>query len=95
MIWIPLERGSDDKTIIDDGMTMKLQYERGQVRLKMPKRSNIHLWMIVSSLENGRYNTLFMRVVVTEDGPVEVTLAWIVTTFICGYRSITFACEWT
>ena len=34
-------------------MTVMLQYERGQVRLKVLTRSNIHLWMIVSSLEDG------------------------------------------
>ena len=53
------------KADIDDGMTVMLQHERGQVRLKMLTRSDIHLWMIVSSLEDGRYNTLFMRVVLT------------------------------
>ena len=57
--------GSDDETNIDDGMTMMLQHERGQVRLKMMKRYEIHLWMIASSLEDGRYNTLCMRVVLT------------------------------
>ena len=57
--------GSDDETDIDDGMTMMLQDGRGQVRLKMLTRYNIHLWTIVSSLEDGRYNTLFMRVVLT------------------------------
>ena len=31
-------------------------------------RSDIHLWMIVSSLEDGRYNTFIMRVVLTKDG---------------------------
>ena len=57
--------GRDDETNIDDGMTMMLQHERGQVRLKMMTRSDIYLWMIVSSLEDGRYNTLFMRVFLT------------------------------
>ena len=57
--------GSDDETHIDDGMTMMLHYERVQVHLKMMTMSNIHLWMIVSSLEDDRYNTLFMRVVLT------------------------------
>ena len=57
--------GSDDETDIDDGMTVMLQHERGQVHMKMLTRSNIHLWTIVSSLEDGRYNTLFMRVVLT------------------------------
>ena len=57
--------GSDDETNIDDGMTMMLQHERGQVRLKMLKRFDSYLWTIVSSLEDGRYNTLFMRLVLT------------------------------
>ena len=57
--------GSDDETDIDDGMKMMLQYDRGKVRLKMLTRSIIHLWMIVFSLEDGRYNTMFMRVVLT------------------------------
>ena len=57
--------GSDDKTVIDDGMTVKIQYERGQVCLKMLTRSDIHLWMIIYSLDDGLAgnNTLFMRVV--------------------------------
>ena len=57
--------GNDDETDINDGMTVMLQHERGQVLLKMLTRSYIHLWTIVSSLEDGRYNTLFMRVVLT------------------------------
>ena len=62
-----MERGSDDKTVIDDGMVVKLQYERGQVRLNMLKRSDIHLWTTVSSLKDGiaGNNTLFLRVVLT------------------------------
>ena len=56
---------SDDEDDIDDGMTVMLQHERGQVHLKILARSEIHLWKIVSSLEDGRYNTLFMRVVLT------------------------------
>ena len=80
--------GSDDKINIDDGMTMILQYERAQVCLKILTRSDIHLWTIVSSLEDGRYNTLFMRVVLTKDGPAYVTLAWRVPTFNCGYHRI-------
>ena len=57
--------GSDDETDIDDGMTVMLHHERGQAHLKMLTRLDIHLWMIVSSLEDGRYNTLCMRVVLT------------------------------
>ena len=57
--------GSDNETDIDDGMIVFLQYERGQVHLKMLTRFDIHLWTIISSLEDGRYNTLFMRVVLT------------------------------
>ena len=57
--------GSDDETDIDDGMTVILHPERGKVCLKMLIRSDIHLWVIVSSLEDDRYNTLFMRVVLT------------------------------
>ena len=55
-------------TKIDDGMTVMLQHERVQVRLKMLRRYNIHLWTIVSSLEDGRYNTFLMRIVLTKDG---------------------------
>ena len=76
--------GSDDETDIDDEMTMMLQHERGQVHLKILTRSDIHLWTIVSSLEDGRYNTLFLRVVLTKDGPADVTLTWRVPTFTCG-----------
>ena len=57
--------GSDDETVIDDGMIVMLQHERGQVHLKMLTRSDIHLCTIVSSLEDVRYNTMFMRVVLT------------------------------
>ena len=59
--------GSDDETDIDDGMTMMLQDGRGQVRLKMLTRYNIHLWTIVSSLEDGLVgnNTLLLRGVLT------------------------------
>ena len=52
-------------------------------------RFDIHLWTIVSSLEDGRYTTLFMRVVLTKDVSTDVTLAWRVPTFICGYHRIT------
>ena len=48
---------------INDGMLVMLQHERGQMRLKMLRRSDIHLWTIVSFLEDCRYNTLFMRAV--------------------------------
>ena len=68
--------GSDVETDIDDGMTMMLQHERCQVHLEMLTRSDIYLWTIVSSLEDGRYNTLFMRVVLTKDGLANVNLAW-------------------
>ena len=51
-------------------------------------RSDIHFWTIVSSLEDGRYNTLFMRVVLTKDGPIDVTLAWRLPTFSSRYRRI-------
>ena len=57
--------GSDDETEINDGMTVMLQHERGKECLKMLTRSGIYLWTIVSSLEDNRYNTLFMRVVLT------------------------------
>ena len=57
--------GNDVERDIDDGMTVILQHERGQVRLKMLTRSHIYLWMIVYSLEDDRYNTLFMRLVLT------------------------------
>ena len=57
--------GSDYDTEIDDGMKMMLQHERDQVCLKMLTRSKIYLWTIVSSLEDVRDNTLFMRVVLT------------------------------
>ena len=57
--------GSDDEDDIDDGMSGILQHGRGQVHLKMLTRSNIYLWMIVSSIEDGRYNNPFMRVVLT------------------------------
>ena len=57
--------GSDDETDIDGGMKVMLQHERGQVHLKMLTRFDIHLWTIVSSLEDGKYNTLFMRLVLT------------------------------
>ena len=57
--------GSDDETDIDDGMTVMLQHERHQVHLNMLTRSEIHLWRIVSSHEDGSYNALFMRVVLT------------------------------
>ena len=57
--------GSDDEIDIDDGMTVMLQHERGQVHLKMLTRFEIHFWMIVSSLKDGRYNTFLMRVVLT------------------------------
>ena len=57
--------GSDDEADIDDGMTMMLQHGRGQVRLNMMTRSDIYLWTIVSYLEDGRYNTMFMRVALT------------------------------
>ena len=57
--------GSDDEIDIDDGMTLMLQHERGQVCLKMLTRSDIYLWTTVSYLEDGRYNTMFMRVVLT------------------------------
>ena len=57
--------GSDDETDIDDGMTVMLEHERGQVHLKMLTSSGIHLWTIVSSLEDCRYNTLLMRVALT------------------------------
>ena len=57
--------GSDDEADIVDGMTVMLQHGRGQLHLNMLTRSNIYLWMIVSYLEDGRYNTLFMRVVLT------------------------------
>ena len=62
-----MERGSDDETIIDDGMAVMHHYKRGQVRLLMLIRSDIHLWTIVSSLEDGLAdnNTLLMRVVLT------------------------------
>ena len=53
MIWILPKRGSDDKIVIDNGMTVKLQYERGKVCLKMLTRSDIHVWMIISYLEDG------------------------------------------
>ena len=39
--------GSDDKNDIDDGMKVMLPYEIGQVRLKMLKRSDIHLWKTI------------------------------------------------
>ena len=55
--------GSDDETDIDDGMIVILQHERCQVCLNMLTRYGIHLWMIVSSIEDGRYKTLLMRVV--------------------------------
>ena len=56
--------GSDDETVIDDGMIVMLQHERGQVHLKMLIRSDIHLWTIVSYFEDGlaKNNTLLMRV---------------------------------
>ena len=77
--------GSDDEADIDDGMKVMLQHERGQVRLKMLTRSSIHLWMIVSSLEDGRYNTMFMRVsLIGKGGPGDITLTWRVATFTCG-----------
>ena len=62
-----LERGSDDKTVIDDGMPLKLQYKRGQVHLNMMTRSDIHLWMTIYPLEDGliENNTMFLRVVLT------------------------------
>ena len=56
---------SDDEIDIDDGMTVMLLHERGQVHLKMMTRYDIHLWMIVSSHEDNKYNTLFMRVLLT------------------------------
>ena len=95
IIWILQKIGSDDEDDIDYWMTVLLQHERGQVHLNMLTRSNIHLWTIVSSLEDGRYNTLFMRVVLTKDGLADVTLAWRVPTFNCGYRRITLAQEWS
>ena len=57
--------GSDDNNVIDDGMIVKLQYERGQVFPKMLTRSYIHLWMIVYFLEDrlAGNNILFLRVV--------------------------------
>ena len=81
--------GIDDVANIDDGMIVILQHEIGQVHLNMLTRSDIHLWMIVSSLEDGRYNTMFMRVVLTKDGPKDVTLACRVPTLIFRYHRIT------
>ena len=90
-----MERGSDDKTVIDDGMTVKLQYERGQVHLKMLTRSDIHLCMIASSLEDGLAgnNTLFLRVVLTRyRWPYRrYSQMESVPIFICGCRRITLA----
>ena len=59
--------GIDDETDIDDGMTMILQHERGQVHLNMLTRSDIHLWMIISSLKDviSGNKTLFLIVVLT------------------------------
>ena len=45
--------GSDDETDIEDGMTVMLQHGQGQVLLNMLTRFDIHLWMIISSLEDG------------------------------------------
>ena len=87
--------GSYYEIDIDDGVIVMLQHERGQVHLKMLTRSYIHLWTIVSSLEDGRYNTMFMRVVLTKDGPANVTLTWKVPKFICGYCRIKIAQEWS
>ena len=49
--------GSHDEACIDDGMIVMLQHGSGQVHLNMLTRSDIYLWMIVSSLEDGEYNT--------------------------------------
>ena len=57
----------------------------------MMARYDIYLWMIVSSLEDERYNTLFMRVVLTKDSPAYVSLTWRVRTFSCKYCIITLA----
>ena len=64
MIPTSLEMGIDDETFINDGMEMMFQYKRGQVRLQMLTRSDIHLWTIVSSFEDGiaDNNTLLLRV---------------------------------
>ena len=51
--------------------------------------------MIVSSLEDGKYKNMFMRLVLTKDGPIDVTLAWRVPTFISRYHRITLAHEWS
>ena len=60
-----MKMGRDDETGTDNGMTMMLQHESGQIHLKMLTRSDVHLLTIVSSLEDGRYNTLFIRVFLT------------------------------
>ena len=56
--------------VIDNGMAMILQYKRGQARLQMLIRYDIHLWMIVSSFEDGLAdnNTLLLRVVLALTG---------------------------
>ena len=61
----PKKMGSDDEVDIDDGMIVMLQHEIGKVHMNMLTRYNIHLWTIVAYIEDGRYNTLFMRVVLT------------------------------
>ena len=65
-----LERGIDDETVIDDGMAVLFQYKRVQVRLQILIGSDIHLWMIVSSFEDGLVdnNTLLLRVVLALTG---------------------------
>ena len=52
MIQTSLERGSDVATVIDDGMEVVFQYKIGHIFLQMLMRSDIHLWMIVSSFED-------------------------------------------
>ena len=67
MIWILLGNEIDNKTVINDQMIVKLQYERGQVFPKMMTRFKVHLGMTLSSLEDGLVgnNTMFLRGILT------------------------------
>ena len=62
-----MHMGSYDETITVNMMEMMLEYIKGQVHLEMPMRSEIYLWMRVSSLEDGLTNkiTLLLRVVLS------------------------------